>query len=113
MTRKVFLLYSKDDENIPKLESLKQNIKQNINLILTQQNVVQLDNPTKQIILDCDIFICCLSIKFYDSKLIDAVKFAYCIARKQINTFHLEDKLEEMMRNNIKKSMNKFYCWKR
>ncbi len=56
MTRTVFLLYSKDDENIPKLESLKQNIKQNINLILTKQNVVQLDNPTKQIILDCDIF---------------------------------------------------------
>jgi hypothetical protein len=94
----VFLLYSKDDINNKKLEELMKDIKQDQNMIIKQNNDFQWDNTTKQTILDCDIFICCLSRKFHDSKLIDAVKFAYCIARKQINTFHLEEKeeLEEM-----------------
>ncbi len=97
MTRSVFLLYSRDDENIPKLKSLIQDIEQNQNLILTQQNVFQLDNTTKKIILECDIFICCLSWKFYNLKLIDTVKFAWCIARKQIITFYLRKDKERRL----------------
>ena len=105
MKKNVFLVFSKDDETITELKDLIQNVENIEHLKITQKNDFQLDDTTKQNILDCDIFICCLSKKFFESKLIDTVKFAYCIARKQINTFHLEDKekLEEMMRNNIQK----------
>ena len=105
MKQNVFLLFSKDDETNTELKDLIQNVENIEHLKITQKNDFQLDDTTKQNILDCDIFICCLSKKFFESKLIDTVKFAYCIARKQINTFHLEDKeeLEEMMRNNIQK----------
>ena len=58
----------------------------------------------KKTILDCDIFICCLSKNFFESKLIDMVKFTYCVARKKINTIYLEDKeeLEKMMKKDIR-----------
>ena len=104
MKKNVFLVFSKDDETITELKDLIQNVENIEHLKITQKNDFQLDDTTKQNILDCDIFICCLSKKFFESKLIDTVKFAYCIARKQINTFHLDkEELEEMMRNNIQK----------
>jgi hypothetical protein len=88
MARNVFLLYSKDDETHTKLNELNQILNETKHL--TQKNAFQLDENTKQSILECDIFICCLSKKFSESKLIDIVKFAYCIARKGINTLYLE-----------------------
>ena len=99
----VFLLYSKDDINNKELEELMIDIKQDQNMIIKQNNDFQWDNTTKQTILVCDIFICCLSKKFFESKLIDMVKFTYCIARKKINTIYLEykEELEEMMKNDI------------
>ena len=115
MKKNVFLVFSKDDETITELKGLIQNVENIEHLKITQKNDFQLDDTTKQNILDCDIFICCLSKKFFESKLIDTVKFAYCIARKQINTFHLEDKekLEEMMRNNIQKMEEKILLLKK
>ena len=88
MARNVFLLYSKDDETHTKLNELNQILNETKHL--TQKNAFQLDENTKQSILECDIFICCLSKKFSESKLIDIVKFAHCIARKGINTLYLE-----------------------
>jgi hypothetical protein len=97
MARRVFFLYSKDDETNIKLKDLIQDIKQNQNFIFTQNNGFQLDDKTKEIILESDIFICCLSKKFYDLKLIDIVKFANCIARKRINTIYLENEKEQFL----------------
>ena len=99
MDRKVFLLYSKDDEANVELERLKQDVTKTKQLTLTPYSDFEFDKEPnrKKIILECDIFICCLSLKFYESNLIDIVKFAHCIARKTINSFYLEDG-EELFR---------------
>jgi len=96
MVQKVFLLYSKDDEANLELERLKQDVTKTKQFILTPFSDFELEDETnrKKIILECDIFFCCLSLKFYESNLIDIVKFAHCIARKTINTFYLEDDKE-------------------
>ena len=102
---RAFIVYSEDDQkNNTKLNGFIQDIKQNPNLIITEKNKVldennnvTLDDRSKQNILECDIFICCLSLKFYESNLIDIVKFAHCIARKTINSFYLENG-EELFR---------------
>ena len=107
MDRKVLLLYSKDDEANIELENLKQDIK-NKQLTLTPYSDFEFDKEPnrKKIILECDTFICCLSLKFYESNLIDIVKFAHCIARKTINSFYLEDgeelfrKMEDQINQN-------------
>ncbi len=52
MVRILFLLYSKDDETNTKLKDLIQDIKQNQNFIFTQNNDFQLDDKTKEIILN-------------------------------------------------------------
>ena len=98
MKQNVFLLFSKDDETNPELKGLIQNVENIQHLNVTQKND-ELDDRTKQNILDCDIFICCLSRKFSDSKLIDTVKFASYIARRKINAFYLN--------NNIKRCLPK------
>jgi hypothetical protein len=95
MVQKVFLLYSKYDETNTQLKDLIQDIKQNQNFIFIQNN--ELDDETKKIILEYEIFICCLSKKFYDSKLIDTVKFAHFIARKRINTIYFEHEKERFL----------------
>ena len=96
MVQKVFLLYSKDDEANLEIERLKQDVTKTKQFILTTFSDFELENETnrKKIILECDIFFCCLSLKFYESNLIDIVKFVHCIARKTINTFYLEDDKE-------------------
>ena len=86
MARNVLLLYFKGDET--KLSDLIQEVSKIKHL--TRKNDSQLDENTKQSILECDIFICCLSKEFSESKMVDIVKFAYCIARKRINTIYLE-----------------------
>ena len=100
---RAFIVYSEDDQkNNTKLNGFIQDIKQNANLKVTEKNKVQLDDNnnvtlddrSKQNILECDIFICCLSKNFYNSKLTDVVKFAYSIARKKINTLYLENEKE-------------------
>jgi hypothetical protein len=99
---RAFIVYSEDDQkNNTKLNGFIQDIKQNPNLIITEKNKVldennnvTLDDRSKQNILECDIFICCLSKNFYNSKLTDVVKFAYSIARKKINTLYLENEKE-------------------
>ena len=63
MKQNVFLLFSKDDETNPELKGLIQNVENIQHLNVTQKND-ELDDRTKQNILDCDIFICCLSRKF-------------------------------------------------
>jgi hypothetical protein len=99
MKQNVFLLFSKYDEKNTELKGLIQNVENIEHLKITQKNDFQLDDTTKQNILDCDIFICCLSRKFSDSKLIDTVKFASYIARSKINAFYLD--------NNIKRCLPK------
>jgi hypothetical protein len=108
---RAFIVYSEDDQkNNTKLNGFIQDIKQNPNLKVTEKNKVQLDDNnnvtlddrSKQNILECDIFLCCLSLKFCESNLIDIVKFAHCIARKTINTFYLEDEKELFKKWKIK-----------
>jgi len=109
---RVFIVYSEDDQkNNTQLYDFIQDIKQNSNLKVTEKNKVQLDDnnnvkldeKSKQNILKCGIFICCLSKNFYNSKLTDIVKFAYSIARKKINTLYLENekKLFKEMNDQI------------
>ena len=97
MKQNVFLLFSKDDETNTELKGLIQNVENIEHLKITQKNDFRLDDTTKQNILDCDIFICCLSRKFSDSKLIDTVKFASYIARKKINTFYIDNDIEQYL----------------
>ena len=99
MEQSVFLLFSKDDETNTELKGLIKNVENIEHLKITQKNYYQLDDTAKQNILDCDIFICCLSRKFSDSNLIDTVKFASYIARRKINAFYLN--------NNIKRCLPK------
>ena len=98
-----FIVYSEDDQKTnTQLYDFIQDIKQNSSLKVTEKSKVQLDDNnnvtlddrSKQNILECDIFICCLSKNFYNSKLTDVVKFAYSIARKKINTLYLENEEE-------------------
>ena len=96
MKQNVFLLFSKDDETNPELKGLIQNVENIQHLNVTQKND-ELDDRTKQNILDCDIFICFLSRKFSDSKLIDIVKFSSYIARKKINTFYIDNDIEQYL----------------
>jgi len=108
-----FIVYSEDDQkNNTQLNGFIQDIKQNPDLIITETNKVQLDennnvkldDKSKQNILECDMFICCLSKNFYNSKLTDVVKFAYSIARKKIYTLYLENEkelLKEMEDHNL------------
>ena len=100
---RAFIVYSEDDQKTnTQLYDFIQDIKQNSSLKVTEKSKVQLDDNnnvtlddrSKQNILECDIFICCLSKNFYNSKLTDVVKFAYSIARKKINTLYLENELE-------------------
>ena len=97
MKQNVFLLFSKDDETNTELKGLIQNVENIEHLKITQKNDFRLDDTTKQNILDCDIFICCLSRKFSDSKLIDTVKFASYIARRKINAFYLDNSIKRCM----------------
>jgi hypothetical protein len=97
MAQSVFLLYCKDDETNSKLGGLIRDIKHNQDLFITQKNDFQLDGKTKKIIFECDIFICCLSKKFSESKLIDIVKFTHYIARKRIDTIYLENQKERFL----------------
>ncbi len=117
MDRKVFLLYSKDDEANLELERLKQDVTKTKQFTLAPYSDFELENETnrKKIILECDIFFCCLSLKFYESNLIDIVKFAHCIARKTINTFYLEDEKElfKKMEDQIKSLDQKYQPKKR
>jgi hypothetical protein len=99
MKKNVFLLFSKDDETNTELKGLIQNVENFEHFKITQKDYFRLDDTTKQNILDCDIFICCLSRKFSDSKLIDTVKFASYITRRKINAFYLD--------NNIKRCLPK------
>ena len=96
MKQNVFLLFSKDDETNPELKGLIQNVENIQHLNVTQKND-ELDDRTKQNILDYDIFICFLSRKFSDSKLIDIVKFSSYIARKKINTFYIDNDIEQYL----------------
>ena len=100
---RAFIVYSEDDQKTnTQLYDFIQDIKQNSSLKVTEKSKVQLDDNnnvtlddrSKQNILECDIFICCLSKNFYNSKLTDVVKFAYSIARKKINTLYLENEEE-------------------
>ena len=100
---RAFIVYSEDDQKTnTQLYDFIQDIKQNSSLKVTEKSKVQLDDNnnvtlddrSKQNILECDIFICCLSKNFYNSKLTDVVKFAYSIARKKINTLYLENEKE-------------------
>ncbi len=99
MKKNVFLVFCKDDEKNTELKDLIQNVENIEHLKITQKNDFQLDDTTKQNILDCDIFICCVSRKFSDSNLINTIKFASYIARKKINTFYID--------NNIKRCLPK------
>jgi hypothetical protein len=89
---RAFIVYSEDDQKTnTQLYDFIQDIKQNSSLKVTEKSKVQLDDNnnvtlddrSKQNILECDIFIFCLSKNFYNSKLTDVVKFAYSIARKK------------------------------
>ena len=100
---RAFIVYSEDDQKTNTLlYDFIQDIKHNSSLKVTEKSKVQLDDNnnvtlddrSKQNILECDIFICCLSKNFYNSKLTDVVKFAYSIARKKINTLYLENEEE-------------------
>ena len=100
---RALIVYSEDDQKTnTQLYDFIQDIKQNSSLKVTEKSKVQLDDNnnvtlddrSKQNILECDIFICCLSKNFYNSKLTDVVKFAYSIARKKINTLYLENEKE-------------------
>ena len=86
MERTVFLLYALKDET--EILTLTNDISKNITR-LSIGNKQEIDANTKTNILECDIFICCLSTSSSKS-LINIVKFARCIARKQINTLFLE-----------------------
>jgi len=79
----VFVVYSESDKT--EVEDL---IKEISNVTPFSLNQDQIDESTKNDILKCDVFVCCLS-RNSSELLFNIVKFARCVARKEINTYYI------------------------
>jgi len=82
----VFIIYSKSDQT--KVSPLINGIS-SVTAFPLDKSQTQIDESTKSIILKCSVFVCCLSINS-SQLLFDVVKFARCVARKEINAYFID-----------------------
>jgi len=80
----VFVIFSESDKT--EVEDL---IKDISNVTQFSLNQDQIDESTKNDILKCNVFVCCLSNNS-SQLLFNIVKFARCVARKEINTYYID-----------------------
>ena len=84
--RKVFILYSTKDKN--EIWTYWRNYLSG-NATLTEHRSDEINDNIKNKILECDIFIFCLSKNAPEAR-INIVKFARSIARKEVNVVYLD-----------------------
>ncbi len=95
-TNNVLIIYSQIDEAniLPLINDIH-----NVTRFPLDQSRDQLDEPTKSIILKCNIFVCCLSTNC-SQLFLDIVKFAHYVARKEINAYYIQpDKFDDFLKD--------------